>query len=321
MTRFQISTDENRKTRPPHSWTYSSNFVCLPPCRDRVSRRQGKLNFVSVVSRMLVFVAATAAVWVHAGEQNMALEYRSNSIAPYELSAGQTAVFWQNFKIAFDQHADEVFTDQFHPFKVMNRDMESADTDSSKFRERSSHAAWNSLSKSLVGSIRDAAVHLSAMSWIEERQGWLANFLWNSVDSVQEEAVAPLDPSYHPIEQSWWEALSEKRQVRYGVRPLQKDPYAFLSFGIKDGDRIFLLGHVRYHYSDFSDHRFELAFSVPVTRSVSVNVGTLYQFGMHAEEKKITVKIFKEFKSGGILHVGFEAQQHPTLLAGVAVPW
>ena len=32
-------------------------------------------------------------------------------------------------------------------------------------------------------------------------------------------------------------------------------------------------------------------------------------------------KIVKEFKSGGIMHVGLEAREHPSFFAGMALPW
>src|SRR5256884_3912089 len=49
--------------------------------------------------------------------------------------------------------------------------------------------------KSVVYGVREATVDLPIMFWLKERQGLLADFLRNSVDSVAEEAVAPLDTS------------------------------------------------------------------------------------------------------------------------------
>jgi hypothetical protein len=80
------------------------------------------------------------------------------------------------------------------------------------------------------------------------------------------------------------------------------------------------LGHMRYYYENFADHKFEFAFSVPLARDCAFDVGTSYQFGRHDDQKTLVLKFIKEFKSGGIVHVGLEAQQHPSLFAGVSLP-
>jgi len=257
------------------------------------------------------------AFWVHGGE-SVQLQY-SDPAPPVEAPPGEA--FWEQFKIAFDRRVDERFADRLHPFAVMNWSIELADRSYEDFRERSTSAARHALSKSVVYGVREAAVDLPIMFWLKERQEFLADFLRNSVDDVGEEAVAPLDVSYRLVERSWWKRFVESGEVRYGIRPFTTSPYTFLSLGLRDGDRLFLLGHVRYHYRQFADHRFEIALSVPLAHGFAIDVGTSYQFGRHDEEERFVVKLFKEFKGGGIVHVGLEAKLRPAFFAGIAVPW
>ena len=82
-----------------------------------------------------------------------------------------------------------------------------------------------------------------------------------------------------------------------------------------------LLAHVRYHYRNFADHRFEIALSLPLPHGLAFDIGTSYQFGRKRDEGRVVIKIEKEFKSGGIVHVGFEAREGAAVFAGLAFPW
>jgi hypothetical protein len=257
-------------------------------------------------------------VEAQAGDPGVVLQH-SNFTAPVESPPGEA--FLERFTVEFDRRIDEQFADRLHPFNVMSWNIELANNDSDYFRGRAASAARNALSKSVVYSVREAAVDLPILSWLKERQGVLADFLRNSVDSSEEEAVAPLELSYRLVERSWWQRLSENGHLQYGIRPFRTSPYAFLSTGIRDKDRLFLLGHVRYHYRPFAEHRFEVALSLPLDHGFAIDVGTSYQFGGRGEEEKLVVKLFKEFKRGGILHVGLEARQHQAFFAGIALPW
>jgi len=144
----------------------------------------------------------------------------------------------------------------------MNWSFELADRGYDQFQERISSAARNAISKSVAHGFREAAVDLPIMLWLEDRQDFLADFLRNSVGNVGEERVAPLDVSYRLAERSWWKGLSENEDVRFGIRPFSTSPYTFLSRAIRDGDTLLLLAHVRYHYRNFADHRFEIALSL-----------------------------------------------------------
>jgi hypothetical protein len=263
-------------------------------------------------------VAAVLAVAAHATDQSVQLQYGSPA-APLESPPGDT--IRERFRVAFDRRVNERFADQFHPFNVMSWTSQSVGQEAGYLNERATSAARNSFSKSAVYGLREATVDLPILLWLEERQGILADFFRRSVGNVGEEAAVPLDPSYRAAEQSWWKRLAERNEVRYGIRPFSTSPYAFLSFLLKEGDAVSLLGHVRYHYLSFAEHRFDLALSVPLGRGLGFDLGTSCQFGRHGHQEGLVVKLLKEFKSGGILHVGMEAREYPAVFAGIALPW
>ena len=258
------------------------------------------------------------AVTAHASDQSVQLQYGSPA-APLETPPGET--FRERFSEAFDRRVNEQFDDKFHPFNVMIWASESIDRDAGYLSERATSAVRNAFSKSAVYGLREATVDVPILLWFEERQGVLVEFFRRAIGNAGEEGVVPLDPSYRPAEQSWWKRLTERNEVRYGIRPFTTSPYAFLSFVLKEGGTACLLGHVRYHYVSLAEHRFEVALSVPLGRGLGIDLGTSYQFGRHGHEEGLVVKLLKEFKSGGILQVSLEAREHPAMFAGIAFPW
>jgi hypothetical protein len=269
---------------------------------------------------LLASVAAVLTVEVHAADQGANLQY-SPSDTPLESPAEAPFEFWDRLKVSFDQNTDGQFADRFHPFKLMDWSIELANRPPEDFRERTTSVAHHAVTKSVINSVRETTVDLPMMLWLKESQGFLADLLRNSVGNVEEEAVAPLDLSYGVVERSWWRRLSEGGAVRYGLRPFRTAPYAFLSLAVKDGDSLVLLTHVRYHYRLFGDHQFEIALSLPLTFGFAIDIGTSYEFGRYGEEKRSTVKLVKELKSGGIVHLGLEAKERPALLAGITFPF
>ena len=267
---------------------------------------------------MWACLAVVAAVQVQAVDQDAQLQY---STAPLPITPAPRSDdgVWQRFKIALHENAADLFADRFHPFKVMNLTVQ-LDDRFNEFRERTSKTARYTLLKSSVDAAREATVDLPAMSWLEERGSFIGEFLRNSVGSVEEEWVAPLNPSYGIVERSWWNRLSTTGDIRYGIRPFSTAPYAFFSLGLRQGETLILLGNLRYYYRNLTDHKFEFAMSVPLSYGFSVDVGTSYQFGQHDDER-VVLKILKQFKSGGIFHVGFEVRDRPVAFAGVALPW
>ena len=272
----------------------------------------------AVAAGRLVCVASVLALVAHASDQSVQLQYGSPSV-PLESPPGDT--IRDRFKVAFDQRANDQFADIFHPFNVMSWTSESVGKEADYLNERATHAARNAFSKSAVYGLSEATVDLPVLLWFDERQGILADFFRRSLGNVGEEAVAPLDPMYRPAEQTWWKRLEEKNEVRYGIRPFTTSPYAFLSFVLKEGGTACLLGHIRYHYVSFAEHRFELALSLPLGRGLGFDLGTSYQFGRRGHQEGLAFKLLKELKSGGVLHVGMEAREHPAVFAGIALPW
>ena len=227
--------------------------------------------------------------------------------------------FWERFEFEFENSSETIFTDRFHSFKSLDWYLE-ADGDASAFGERATRLASRSLSRSAGVGFRRAVIEEPFVAWLKEQPSVVTELILYALDTEDEDAVAPLDPTYHTRERSWWNQLSERPGFRYGLRPFQESPYAFVSSGIWRGDSLLALAHVRYHYRRFADHQFELAMSVPLAPSIALDLGTAYQFGRHDDVKKIVVKLSKQLRNGGVVHIGVEAQDRPTFLVGVSMP-
>lgn len=268
---------------------------------------------------MFTLVAAAVVAGARAADEDAQLEHR---LLPSEIQRPPPAALglWEEFQAAVEEHANDEFANQFHPLSQLNFDLRFADGGPAALRDRPGAAARHAFSKSLVSGLREATVDLPIMSWLHEREEILVGLLENSLGSVDEEAVAPLSLSYQRAERSWWEGLAHDDRFRYGLRPFRTDPYAYFSVGLKDGNRTLLLANVRYHYVHFGDHSFELALSAPLGSGLSLDAGTSYQFGQHDEAKRVALKLCKEFKNGGVLHIGLEVRDHPALIAGISIP-
>jgi len=264
-------------------------------------------------------MAAAVVVEADAADPNLDPQY-SNFAASVQAPPKAPVIFWDRFDLTFHQTADDVFADQLHPLNLIKWTVEPT-PDRLDFQQRASKGAADALTKSVTYGLRDAAVDLPFMVWLDERQQFLADLLRYSVDDVAEESVAPTDVSYRAAERSWWKEISRTGAVRYGVRPFSAEPYAFVSAGIKDGQKFLLLSHVRYYYDHFSDHRFEIALSAPLADGFAMDVGTSYEIGRHGQERRLAVKVVKDLKSGGVVHLGFDVREKPVVIAGITFGW
>jgi hypothetical protein len=163
--------------------------------------------------------------------------------------------------------------------------------------------------KSAEFGTREAAIELPFMIWLDDHQGWFADFLRGSVGNVDEETVGPLDISHEAVAESWWRSFA-RGGTHYGIRPFRTDPYAYVSHEFTDGNDTILLAHARYYYDHF----------VPIASGLALDFGSAYQFGQH-DARRLVVKLLKEFKNGGVAHLGFEVRDHPTLIAGISFTW
>jgi hypothetical protein len=274
---------------------------------------------VSFVSRIFIGLVALQAVSARADSYLMQLEYEPTT-ARLGLPNQEPVTFWERFEFAFVERAERVFTDRFHSLNTMNWQAEMASRTADDFREHTSHVASRAFARSVTTSFRDAAFTLPIMVWLKDRQGFLADLVKQSVDSEDEEAVAPLDPSYRVLERSWWRRLAKSRDLHYGLRPFRTSPYLFVSKGFWHGDTLLVLADLRYHYEDFANHKFEFALSVPLTQGFSIDLGTAYQMNRHDDAMQMVLKLSKQFSRGGIVHVGMEVQEHPRFQVGLSLP-
>lgn len=232
----------------------------------------------------------------------------------------EPVVFWQRFDFAFDNRANDIFSDALQPLNVIrwNVDLRGRDF-SENFRELALSRARGAFLRTAEYGVRDAAMEMPLMLWLDDYQSWFANLLRGSIDNTSEETVKPLDATREGLEQTRWRNEAS-RGTHYGIRPLRTSPYAYVSQGIGSSEHTVLLTHVRYYYDRFARHRVEFAFSVPLRYAMSFDVGTSYEF--HSDNpERIAVKLVKELKNGGVGFAGFEVRQHPALIAGIAFGW
>lgn len=274
---------------------------------------------MSFTIRICIGLIAIMATSTRASTQSMQLQYEATA-QRLDWPEDGPVNFWQHFELAFAQRAEKTFTDRFHSLNATHWYFAQADLNADDFRESTGNTARRALTRSVATSFREATFELPVVEWLKERRSFLAELILYSMDNGGEDAVAPLDPSYRALERSWWKRLSDSRDFCFGLRPFRSSPYAFVSKAIRKGDTLLALAHVRYHYRDFADHQFELALSLPLAHGCSIDFGTAYQFGRHAETKRMVLKLAKQFATGGIVHIGVEAQEHPRFIVGLSLP-
>ena len=278
--------------------------------------------YANSIPRALVLAAvATFAAAAHAADQDIPQQPTSFALS-IEAPPKEPFFFWDRFDSAFEGDVNNVFVDALNPLNSVRWNLEEPGPDfSDRFYRRTSEAARGALFDSFKYSSREAAVETPLVLWLADHQGWFADLLRDSVGSVAEESLTPLNASYRAVEQSWWHTLSQNGGTYYGVRPFSSSPYAYVSRRVSDGgDNVVFLANLRYYYDHFSEHRFELALSVPLLYGLAVDLGSAYQFGTH-DERNFAVRLLKELKGGGIASLGFEVRQRPRIIAGITFTW
>jgi hypothetical protein len=269
----------------------------------------------------MLLAAATFAAHVAFGQQEYNVElYYNASRLPTNTPAAGDILPWNSLNSAFDRDANSLFGDQFNSLRVMDWRIKLGSRAFEDFRDRRTRVARFTFTRSALFSVRDAMLDSPIVSWVEGRDGFLANVIRNSVDSTEEEAVAPLETSYGARERSWWRRVSESGNLHFGVRPFRTDPYAFASAAIRDGGNVLVVGNLRYHYNHFTDHNVELALSVPLPDGISIDLGAAYQLAGREDVQRLVLKFLKTFNNGMILHFGLEVRDRPGLVAGLAIP-
>lgn len=310
----KVEICEYCKERPSSRWTRPS-LISLR----QVAESAEEISVVNPFSRMLVCGAILVAVGVRGADQALQLQHSIADETVIESPADEALALWERFKSAFEERTADSFADRFHPFSSLSWRLRLEDADADQFQERISDGARKALTRSIKHGAREATVDLPLMTWLKDKQGFLADFLRNSMSNVGEESVAPSELSYHVTERSWWDRLSESSRLRYGIRPFRTAPYAFASMGIRDGETVLLLANVRYVFRDFAEHKFELALSLPLPHGLSVDFGAAYQFDRRDAGEHLVFRLFKKLDKGGIFYVGMEMREQPRVLAGLAV--
>jgi hypothetical protein len=263
---------------------------------------------------------ATMAVGARAAEPGAGPEFASHFSLSLVSPPPEPVLFWQRFDYSFDNKANDIFADALQPLNVIrwNVDLRGRDF-SDSLRERADSRARGAFLRTAEYGGRDAAMEMPLLLWLDDHQSWFANLLRGSIDNTTEEAVRPLDATREGFEQARWRDEAS-RGTHYGIRPLRTSPYAYVSRGFSDGERTVLLAHMRYYYERFARHRVEVAFSVPLAYAMSFDVGSSYEFVSH-DQQRVTMKLVKQLKGGGMAFTGFEVRQHSALIAGITFAW
>jgi len=234
-----------------------------------------------------------------------------------------TMNLWERFNANFPSRAQLEFSDTFHPFNMIKRDGEGRVRLFDERYDDTVEMGRDAMNDALSYSLREAALSMDfpIMMWLRDQQDFLASLLWNSLDSVEEKSVAPLELTYQEAERSWWNKVAKSSRLRVGIRPINSSPYAFLSWRFKNEEHVWLLGHVRYRLRGFTDHCFELGLSMPLGNRCSLDFGTLYRIGREEDHKSLVCKLTKHLSENSLLFAGVEAQSHPVLIAGLSSSW
>ena len=128
------------------------------------------------------------------------------------------------------------------------------------------------------------------------------------------------ESSLRVLERSWVESYGGESRFALRHPTVSDQSLCLRECGNLERRNPFVLVHLRYHFQQFTEHKFELALSVPLAHGFAIDVGTAYQFGRETEQRQMVLKLSKQMRNGGILYVGMEAQQRPTFLVGVALP-
>ena len=275
------------------------------------------------LGRALLGLALLASLSVHATDSLINLETAPRDFLPKKTPDESSLSLWERFDHAFPERAEVEFSDTFHPFNMIKRDGEGRVRLFDERFDDTVEMANDALYGSVNASLRDAALAMNfpIMIWLRDQEDFFANLLWDSLDSVEEQSVSPLDLSYHQAERSWWNEVAKSSRLRFGLRPINTNPYAFLSWRLRNSERVWLLGHMRYRFRNFSDHSFELGLSLPLANRLSFDFGTCYRLDQETAHKSLVCKLTKYLANDAVLFAGVEVQSHPVLIAGVSTSW
>lgn len=219
--------------------------------------------------------------------------------------------WWQRFQFHYVRDSDDLFSDRFG-FARSLRTVFELEKDGRAFYDSFGDRGAQVLGKSIVYAGRNTLEGAPVIRWFEARGEILPTFFRElfigSVASPSEEELRPGSIEYEPIRERWWSRV-EERGVRYGIRPLQTDPYGYLSFPLGNRRNPLILAHTRYHFEGFSAHRFSFATSFRPMNGYAVDVDGSYEFENGSQLgdgiTDVAIRLQKRF-TRGILSLGLK---------------
>lgn len=278
------------------------------------------MKFATFISRLVVLTTAAVGAWGRSADQLSTAQYDSFA-ASIEGPVGDSGFFRDRFDAAFQSDVNDVFVDALSPQNVIQWNLQLPGRNlSQRFHDRVNSAANSAFVNSFKYSGREAFIGTPFVLWLDGHEGWFGDLISDTVGNTGEESISSLDPSYRVAQQSWWSSLSREGGTYLGLRPISTSPYAYVSHAFRSGGQTLLLANVRYYYDRFSNHRFELALSLPLSYGWSIDAGSAYEFGQQ-NNRRVAVQLVKQFTRWSAAHVGFQVQEHPTVIAGITVTW
>lgn len=229
--------------------------------------------------------------------------------------------FMERFDSAFHSRIDRTYYDRLQPLHNAFAEIAySGNVD--RLNDHYAGLAMGALRRSFTKSLQEAAVETpfitGLLSWVEDRQVWVARLFRGSLNNVEERDLNPLANTPSESEGHWQRQLERSGGLGYGIRP-SLNPYAYVSWLIGPRKNPILEGDCRYQFVHFRSHRFEGLIRLPIESVVSLRVGMRYEVGSR-DPVQAVFRAEKRFKEGN-LFVSFYGRQDTQILIGFSRAW
>jgi hypothetical protein len=136
--------------------------------------------------------------------------------------------------------------------------------------------------RALTYTGREILMDSPLMSWVKDKEDFFSNLIKDSIGGVDEEEIQTTSIAYHSAQRSWRHYVAEERNIHYGIRPFRQNPYAYISYELKDrdGDKIFFV-NLRYYSPIVSKNIVELLIALTLPHSTTLNMGARYDISKH----------------------------------------
>ncbi len=238
----------------------------------------------------------------------------------YLLPITRPETFSERANLIFEQRASQVARDRLHPFNIGQRFLQ-YDT-YWEILDKQADIGVGINSSAFVYSGREIALDGTFFSDMKYRSGFFPKLFRGSVGSVDEEQIRPLEVPDQIAEESWWNRVKQSGNIRYGIRPFRVSPYAFVGFVVQRHGQSLVFGNVRYYYSHFTDHQFDVVLSSPLGQGMMLDIGLIQKMERDGDqERRVGVKFHKRLSENGSFFIGANHREVWKFYAGFEREW